>query len=51
MKVMIVKEVMTGDVSPVAMFIRVCHFRHKLFEMVGTAWILDLLNISDHFAF
>ena len=24
---------------------------HKLFEMVGTAWILDLLNISDHFAF
>ena len=27
------------------------HFVHKLFEMVGTAWILDLLNISDHFAF
>ena len=23
---------------------------HKLFEMVGSAWILDLLNISDHFA-
>ena len=27
------------------------HFRHKLFEMVGRAWILDLLNISNHFAF
>ena len=27
------------------------HFSHKLFEMVETAWILDLLNISDHFAF
>ena len=24
---------------------------HKLFEMVGRAWILDLHNISDHFAF
>ena len=30
---------------------RVRHFGHKLFEMVGSAWILDLLNISDHFAF
>ena len=31
--------------------IRVSHFRHKLFEMVGRAWIIDLHNISEHFAF
>ena len=31
--------------------IRPRQFRHKLFEMVATAWILDLLNILDNFAF
>ena len=33
------------------LLLRIRHLGHKLFEMVGTAWILDLLNISDHFAF
>ena len=31
--------------------VRVRHLGRKLFEKDGTAWILDLLNISDHFAF
>ena len=33
------------------LFIRVWHSGHKLFEMVGRAWIIDLHNISEHFAF
>ena len=38
------------ELTDVTLVSRLRHW-HKLCEMVGTAWILDLLDISDHFAF